>query len=305
MRAGAVPVAQRPADAFEDRHRLCRQRRLVHRPVNLRRRPAWKRPALGRLAVAAGDQYVDGHARLAARGPAWRARVRHLHPQLPQAPRLVHRELASARVGRLVHLDHHVRQDVLTHHHDVAGGAVPPRIQVHGLIRLHDAPRLAVLVPQQEVRRAEGLDGRAARQSDQRRHLREPLRRMLVIEADGLAHHRGLGGGVPDLDAALVVVDLLAGDMHRHAAREILGAGRWRGGRGQGGAGGAPGRYRRLRLSNGGRGAGEDGLRLRHVSHPGSKRAAVWGGASPHHTSAGRRAGVFAPRTAGAWCVAR
>ena len=224
MRSGAVPVAQRAADAFEDRHRFDRQHRLVHGPVDLGRSPAGKRPALGRRAVAVGVQHVDGQTRLAARGPAWRGRVWHFHPHLGQIPRPVQRELAAASVGGVVHLDHHVGQGGLAHDHVGAVGAVAFRVQVHGLIRLQDAPRSAALVLQPQVRGADGVDGRAPRQRDQRRHLGQALRRVLVVHADAFAHHGRLGGGVPVLDAALVIVYLVAGDVHRAAAGEVGGA---------------------------------------------------------------------------------
>ena len=95
-------------------------------------------------------------------------------------------------------------------------------MQVHGLVRLQDAPPLAPLVAQQHVRGPEHLDRGAAGHRDQRRQLREALRRVLVIRGGRLADHRRLGGGVPVLDAALMVRDGLARDAHRPAARELV-----------------------------------------------------------------------------------
>ena len=267
-RAGAVAVAQPPANAFQHRHRLRRQHRLVHRPVDLGRRPAWKRPALGRRAVAAvGVQHVDGQPRLAVRGPARRAHVGHLDPDLGQLPRLVHCELAAPHVGRVVHLDRHVRQYVLAHDDGGAVGPAPFRMKIDGLVRLHDPPPRAVLVPQQQVGRADDGDVRAPRHRDQGRHLGQALRGLLVVEAGRLADHGGLGGGVPDLDAAVVVVELLAGDVHGAAAGEFVGVQRRhdvvhrrRSGRG---AGRRRGRFRPARRRR--RGDGQD-CRVGHVS---------------------------------------
>ena len=155
-----------------------------------------------------------------ARGPARRGLFGHLDPHLREAPRLVQGQLAAAHVGGVIHLQHHVRQGVATHFDP---GTLGPRrawVQIHGLVRLQDAPPGSVSVAQQEVGCTDCVDRRAAHQGDPCRQAAEALPRQFVVDADRLAHHGDLGSGVPVLDAALVVGDLGARYAHRPAAGE-------------------------------------------------------------------------------------
>ena len=221
-RLPALPVAQRPADPLQYRDGCRREGRLVHGAVDLRRLPAGKRPALVRRAVAVRFQDVDRQPSRAVRRPTLRWRLGHVHPHLAQAPRLVQGELAASRVGRVIHFQDHVGKHVLAHDHGGAAGDVATRVQVHRLIRLQDAPPLAAFVSQQQVRGAERLDRRAACDRDERRHLRQALRWVLMVDGGRLAHHGGLGVGIPEFDAALVVRDGVAGDVYRTATRELV-----------------------------------------------------------------------------------
>ena len=218
--SGPVPAAApsaRPTRSSTARGRL-RQRRLVQGRVNLGRRPARQGDARRHRPIAVRIPTVNGQARPAP----GRAALRHLDPHLGKAPRLVQAQLAAAHVGGVVHLEHHVRQVVRPH---LDGGAPRPRlhrVEPDHLVRLHDALPLAPRVAQQQVRRAEGQDGRPPDRRDARQQPDELLAGARVIDGRRLARHPGrLGRGVPVLEAALVVVDGGAGDAHGTAAREL------------------------------------------------------------------------------------
>ena len=136
-------------------------------------------------------------------------------------PLLVERQLAAADVGGEVHLQHDVRQ-ALGHLHGGAGGPVPPRMDVDGLVGLHDAGALAVGAAQQQVRGAEGGYRGAAHGGDEGDEGRQPSGRPLVVGGGGFGDVGGLAPGVPELDAPLVAADLAAADAHRAAAGEVL-----------------------------------------------------------------------------------
>ena len=81
-------------------------------------------------------------------------------------------------------------------------------MQVDGLVGLQDAQPVTAGIAQQEVCGAESGDGRAAQVRDGPEQPRQYLTRLFVVHADGIAHHGGLGSGIPVLDAALVVGDV-------------------------------------------------------------------------------------------------
>ena len=221
VRPGAFALAQRPTDAAQRRRRLRGRRLLVQRPVDLRRRPAGERCAgVAFLEPARCAQNVDAQTRHLALRPAARRRIGHFHPQLREAPLLVEVELPPVHVRGVVHLQHHVRQ-LLPHLHRRAPRPIPVRMQVDRLIRLHDLRLGAGVGAQQQGGGAEHVDGRAAALGDDRRQLRQTLRRILVVGGDGLGDHGDFGAGVPELEAALPGVDFVAGDANRTAAGEV------------------------------------------------------------------------------------
>ena len=147
---------------------------------------------------------------------------RNLHPHFGEPPGFVEPELAGPHVRGVVDLQHHVREVVLADHHGGRSRQLrTPRSQVHGLIRLHDAPCFAVLVAQQQIHRAVALDRRPAHAGDPVRQCRQNLRGRLVVGAGRLAHPRGLGGGVPELQPPREVVDMLSRQAAGRAAGKL------------------------------------------------------------------------------------
>ena len=111
---------------------------------------------------------------------------------------------------------------MLAEDHAPVGEPGTLRMEVHGLVGLHDPPPLAVLAAKLQVHRAQAGDGRAARRGDHVAEGGEKLGGELVGGAGGLAHHpRGLGGGVPELEPPVPSVDLVAADGDRAAAGEL------------------------------------------------------------------------------------
>ena len=126
-------------------------------------------------------------------------------------------------VRGVVHLQHYICNGALPEHHPlVPRQPRAARMQVHRLVRLEDLARLARGVAQPEVHRAEAFDGRAAHVGDGAHQRGQQMRGVLVVGAGGLGHHPGgLGLGLPVLEPAFVVGDVLAGDGHRPAAGEL------------------------------------------------------------------------------------
>lgn len=134
----------------------------------------------------------------------------NLHPHFGEPPGFVEPELAAPYVRGVVDLQNHVRNVVLADHHGGRSRQLrTPRSQVHGLIRLHDAPRFAVLAAQQQVHRTVPIDRRPAHAGDPVRQRGQHLRGRLLVGAGRLVHPRGPGGGVPELQSSLEVADLL------------------------------------------------------------------------------------------------
>ena len=202
VRPGALPLPEHRAHPLQHRAGLSRKRLLVQRRVDLRRRPAGKRPALRRLPIRPVLQQMDGQPRAPAARPARRARFGHLDPHFREPPRLVLRQLAPARVGGVVHLQHHVREVMLAdrQHRPRQPGA--RRVQVHHLVRLHDEARLAVRVALGQVGAAEGLYRRPAHRGDALGQLPHATRGAFVVGADRIADPGGLGDGVPVFEHA-------------------------------------------------------------------------------------------------------
>ena len=94
-------------------------------------------------------------------------------------------------------------------------------MQIHGLVRLHDARLVAVPVAQQQVCAADGVDGRPPACGDDLRQARQPLGRILVVGRDLFGHHGDFRAGVPILEAPLPGVDLLPRDAYRPAAGKV------------------------------------------------------------------------------------
>ena len=221
VRPGAFPLAEHRADSLQHRARACRERLLVQRRVDLRRRPAGKRPARRRLPVHAVFQQVDGQPGTAAARAARRACLRNFDPQLRKPPRLVPLELAPARVGGVVHFQHHVREVVLAdrqHRHRQPGAR---RVQVHHLVGLHDEARLVAGVALGEVGAAEALHRRPAHLGDERGQPPQATCGALVAGTDRIADPGGLGSGVPVFEAHLAVVEFLPRQTDRFASREV------------------------------------------------------------------------------------
>ena len=108
------PRAQRRPHPLQHRARPRRTHPLVERHVQLLRTPTRKRPALRQLPVHIPLQHVNRQPRAPALRSARRPIVRHLHPHLREPPRLVQPQLPPVHVRGVVHLQHHVRQVVLT-----------------------------------------------------------------------------------------------------------------------------------------------------------------------------------------------
>ena len=188
--------------------------------MDLGRRPARKHGARRRGAEGARHQPVDRQSRPPPARSARRRLVRHLHPHLRKAPRLVQAQLAPPHVRRVIDLEHYVRKVVLARHHRLrARQAGAPGMHVHGFVGLQDAPRRAVFVELHQVHRAVALDGRPAFGGNAVHELRQPARGPLVIRGGRLGDPRCLGGGVPVLQASLPSVDLAA----RHALGRAAG----------------------------------------------------------------------------------
>ena len=228
VRARALGCAQNGADPVQSLPRDLRNRRFVQRPVNLPGPPARERPAAVRQPEAAAFQDVNRKARPPGLRTARRAHVRHVDPDLGEAPRLVERQLAHPNVRRIVHLHDHVRQVVAVHVHLRPQLFGRGRMQVEDLVRLQQLVLGAVGLETHQVRRAEGLDRRTARSADEPGQPRQPLRRSFVIGGRRFAdHHRSLRARLPVLHAAVVILDFLARDADRPAAGEVgLGDGR-------------------------------------------------------------------------------
>ena len=211
--------SHRPAHTLQHRVRLRRQRLLGQRRVDLLRLPSGERDALPRLPISAvRPAHVDRHPR---RPP--RLLPRHQYPDLREVPLLVHPELPAPNIGRVVHLQHHVRQVVRVHLHRALRHPRPCRVQVQHLVGLHDpalAPRRVAL---HQVHRAEGLDRRAAHQGDPAGNPGQTPGRLLVVSGDGLADPGGLGAPVPHFEAGLEGVELARGQGDRLAAGQVRG----------------------------------------------------------------------------------
>ena len=109
----------------------------------------------------------------------------------------------------MIHLQHHIRKIVLADHHRCTPGQVArERTQVHGLVRLHDAPGGAFRIPNEQVHRAQASDGRAAHRGDAFGEPSQPMRRTLVGGRGRLGHPGRRRLGVPELQAALVGVEI-------------------------------------------------------------------------------------------------
>ena len=94
------------------------------------------------------------------------------------------------------------------------------RMQVHRLVGLHDAPRFAAGVAQQQVHRAVRFDRRAAHSRDPLGQARQQARRPFVIGSGRIADPGGLGGRIPILEPPLEAVDLGARQAKGLAARK-------------------------------------------------------------------------------------
>ena len=202
--------------------RPSRELRLVQSVVDGHRLPAGKRSALLRFPIPATVQHVDRHPRRPPPRTAPRPSPRHLHPYLRKAPRLVHPQLPAPNVRGEIDLQDHVRKVVLPDH-DAAVLRQPglPRIQVHALVGLEDLLPFAVFVPQFQVRRPVAPDARPARQRDVGAQLHDPLRRLLMADADGFAHPGRLGVAIPILQPPLPGVEVAARERDRPAAGKV------------------------------------------------------------------------------------
>ena len=109
---GAVAGAEGAGDAIEDAIRSGRGRRLVQRGVDRGRRPSGEAGAGGGGPVAAAGEPLDGQPGRPPRRARRRRDIGHVDPHLGESPRGVQRKLAAADVGRVVDLEHHVRQVV-------------------------------------------------------------------------------------------------------------------------------------------------------------------------------------------------
>ena len=221
VRSGTFASAERRSHPLHDRAGPRRRRRLVQRRVDLVRLPTVKRPALSRFPVHAVFQQMDRQPRSPPPQSTRRRGVRHLHPHFREAPRLVERQLAPARVRGVVHFEHHVRTVILADDH--GGGPRQLRVrrmQVHRLVRLHDVPRLAALVAQQQVHRAVTLDRRTAHPRDHGRKLRQETRTPFVVRRGRIANPGGLRSRLPILQPSFEAVDLRARQVERLAAGE-------------------------------------------------------------------------------------
>ena len=93
--------------------------------------------------------------------------------------------------------------------------------QVQHLVGLHQPALASRCVHLHQVPRADAHDSRTAHHRELPRHLREPPRRLLVLDGGGLAHlPRRLGRPVPELQAAFVGVELARRQVKRLAAGE-------------------------------------------------------------------------------------
>ena len=185
--------------------------------------PAGEGAAFGGGLVGSVLQQVDRQLGNAALGPAGGVRVRHVHPKLREAPGLVDLQLAAAHVGGVVHLQHHVGKVVAAHQHGPGADQVGfLRVDVQGLVGLHEAHRLPIRALHHEHHGAVALDGRAAHRSDSGDEHSQALPRAFVGRHGAFAHHpSGLEFPVPDLQATLKLVVLLQRHRHGFAASEL------------------------------------------------------------------------------------
>ena len=222
VRSRPFGCAQRPPHAIQHLGGLRGQLGLIQCRVDLVGRPAGKRQARRRRTIGAVLPHVDRQAGTQRRRPARLGLLRHLHPYLGEAPRLVQQQLVAPHVRGVVHLQHHVRQRVRAHLDRVACRCGLRRAQEQDLVGLHDALPLAAGVANQQVGVAARLDRRAARRRDQSGQTGEARSRPFVVVADRrVADHADLGVGVPVLEADLLIVDPVAGDAHRVAAGKL------------------------------------------------------------------------------------
>ena len=122
----------------------------------------------------------------------------------------------------MVHLQHHVRKIVLADHHRSPPGQIRrQRTKVQRLVRLHDAARGAFGIPHQQVHRAEACDRRAAHRRDAPGQRRQRVRRQLVNGRCRLGHPGGRRLRVPELQAALVGVEIGAAQGDGRATRKL------------------------------------------------------------------------------------
>ena len=100
----------------------------------------------------------------------------------------------------MVHLQNHVGEVVLPHHHAIDRQTRSSGIEVDRLVRLHDPLPFAVFAPKLEAHGAEALDDRAAHRGDHFAQGGKALRRVFVGGAGAIAYYPGgLRGGVPEL----------------------------------------------------------------------------------------------------------
>ena len=182
--------------------------------------PGERRACGALLEAASRPQHMDPQAGHLALRAARRSGIGYFHPKLREAPSLVEFDLLAVDVRGVIDLEHHIRQ-LLADFHGWAARSVAGRMQIHGLIRLHDARLVAVPVAQQQVCAADGVDGRTPACGDDFRQARQPLGRILVVGRDLFGHHGDFRAGVPILEAPLPGVDLLPRDAYRPAAGKV------------------------------------------------------------------------------------
>ena len=222
VRAGAFGDPQRRSHAVKRLDRAMGHRGFVQGRVDLLRRPAGEGAAGRGLAEAASFEDVDRETGNPGPRAARRTLVRHVDPDLGEAPRLVERHLPAPGVGGVIDLQDDVREVAAVHVDLRLQFPRARRAEIDDLVRLQQRLCPVAAAEPHQVGGPEGLDRRSSRSGDQPGQARQPLRGLLVIRAGRLAddHRRGRLR-LPVLQAALVVLDLLAGDVDSLAAGAV------------------------------------------------------------------------------------